>query len=73
LSVEARKPFLKWSRSIRDSELCTFVKDVRTLAEAHNPDFIKFRDHMSTLAAHDSLASEKHWFGTLWGETTKTD
>ena len=41
LSIEARKPFLKRSGPPDNSALCTFVKDVRTLCEAHDSEFIK--------------------------------
>jgi site-specific DNA recombinase len=61
LSVEARKPFLKWSRSMQDSELCTFVKDVRTLAEAHDPDFIKILQQIRVITTlmNDSTSQDE--------------
>lgn len=38
LNVEARKPFVRWSSEPSFSEMCAFVKDVRTRLEAGDED-----------------------------------
>ncbi len=51
LSIEARKPFVRWSQPTQVSELCGFVKDVRTLTALRDRDFIEILENIQTINA----------------------
>lgn len=58
LSIEARKPFRRWSETPNIPELCTFVKDSRTLAETQDPEFLQIISNIREIVAEDTQRRE---------------
>ncbi len=59
LNIEAMKPFRRWGITATISQMCGFVKDVRTLWSANDKTFRKMVDQIRLL--HDQLEPQtKH-------------
>ena len=55
LSIDARKPFRKWSPSVDNSEMRAFVKDVRTFFEEQTPESLQMLALIQEVLEEDSL------------------
>ena len=52
LSIQAKKPFIQWSRPVQISEMCTIVKDVRTLSATNDGDFVALVAKIEAIQSH---------------------
>jgi site-specific DNA recombinase len=56
LSIDARKPFRRWSKKSNYSEMRAFVKDVRTFLWSQNPEMHEMIEGIKKLSINESAA-----------------
>lgn len=58
LSIDARKPFRRWTPGANFSDLRAFVKDVRTFIAAQSPEAREMWEHLQEIVGNDPLSDQ---------------
>ena len=56
--IEARKPFTTWAPPCQDSEMCAFLKDVRTFSLSVDPSFATIIANIREILARDDAGQK---------------